>query len=170
MPVIIHPCPIILPLAKLAPLKAIKYLVVHCSASSPKNPAISILDIDRMHKQRGFSCVGYHFFIKRDGTIEKGRPDTVAGAHVEGFNMVSLGICMAGGIDEKGKAENNFTPPQFASLAALIKQLEVTYPTAKTLGHRDLSPDKNKDGVISPSEWMKDCPCFDVKVWRKAQK
>lgn len=164
--VIVKPCPVVIPVAQLARLKTVKYFVVHCSASSPKNVDIGVIDIDRMHKQRGFACIGYHYFIKRDGTVEKGRPDDYAGAHVEGFNFVSLGIAMAGGIDAAGKAENNYTPQQFTSLLALIKQLEAKYPTTPSVGHRDLSPDKNKDGKVTSNEWVKDCPCFDVKVWR----
>lgn len=64
---------------------------------------------------------------------------------------------------------NNFTPAQFAALKQLLKQLKAGYPAAQILGHRDLSPDKNGDGKISPNEWLKTCPCFDVRAWLKAE-
>ncbi len=41
------------------------------------------------------------------------------------------------------------------------------FPDAKILGHRDVSEDKNRDGIISPNEWMKACPSFSVNEWLK---
>lgn len=140
-------------MAKLNPDK-VKYLVVHCSASQAKSN-LSAKDIDRMHRQRGFLKIGYHYVIKRDGTVEAGRPETEVGAHVEGYNSVSLGICMVGGIDAKGKPEDNFTLDQYASLGKLLEELSKRYPKAVILGHRDMPNVK------------KDCPCFDVKTWWK---
>lgn len=145
-------------------IKSVKYLVVHCAATPPSRD-IGVKEIRAMHKQRGFNDVGYHYVIRRDGTIEKGRADTVMGAHVSGYNAVSLGICLVGGINAKGWSEQNFTPAQFSALAGLLDQLKERHPHAEILGHRDLSPDKNRDGKISRNEWMKDCPCFDVRDW-----
>lgn len=145
-------------------IKTVKYLVVHCSAT-PALRDIGVAEIRSMHKQRGFNDVGYHYVIRRDGRLEKGRADTVVGAHVSGFNSASLGICLVGGINEKGWSENNFTASQFAALRQLLTTLKAKHTTAEILGHRDLSPDKNGDGKISRNEWMKDCPCFDVRDW-----
>jgi N-acetyl-anhydromuramyl-L-alanine amidase AmpD len=145
-------------------MKAIRYLVVHCAATPPARD-IGVAEIRVMHKQRGFNDVGYHYVIRRDGRVEKGRADNVAGAHVQGFNSVSLGICLVGGVDAKGKPENNYTPAQFASLQELLLKLQAQHPRAEILGHRDLSPDKNGDGKVSPNEWLKACPCFDVRPW-----
>jgi len=149
-------------LAKHLPLR---YLVVHCSATRPKT-FVDASVIERMHRERGFLKIGYHYVILRDGSIQKGRKDSEVGAHVAGNNTGSLGICLVGGLnDTTGKTENNFTEQQFAALSALLFKLSLEHPTAKVLGHRDLSPDLNKDGKIQKSEWLKDCPCFDVGAW-----
>jgi N-acetyl-anhydromuramyl-L-alanine amidase AmpD len=139
----------------MAGIKEVKYLAVHCSATQAKSD-IGAKEIDRMHRQRGFLKIGYHFVIRRDGTIEKGRafPDEI-GAHVEGFNAVSCGICMIGGINANGKSEDNFTDHQYHSLALLLIDLHEKFPKAVIQGHRDF-PNVNKD-----------CPCFDVKKWWK---
>ncbi|MGW8706069.1 N-acetylmuramoyl-L-alanine amidase [Brevundimonas sp. NPDC055814] len=145
-------------------VKSVRYLVVHCAATPPARD-IGVKEIRAMHLQRGFRDVGYHYVIRRDGRIDKGRPDNVAGAHVSGFNSISLGVCLVGGVDAKGKPEDNFTPAQYAALAQLLRQLTSSHPAAQILGHRDLSPDKNGDGKITPNEWLKACPCFDVRTW-----
>lgn len=165
MPAVINNCPITLPLSKLKTLTSVKFIAIHCSASSPISPNIGVKEIDQMHKERGFACVGYHFVIKRDGTIERGRPINTVGAHVEGYNSVSLGICMVGGLDDRGAPTNNFTTAQFESLKSLLLQLHHSYPAATIQGHRDFSPDKNHDGKIDKQDWLKSCPCFDVKEW-----
>lgn len=143
----------------------IKYLVVHCSASRPKNPT-DISTITRDHKLRGFTTVGYHYVILRDGVVQKGRPDGEVGAHVVGKNTGSLGICLVGGLnDTTGKPENNFTEKQFEALRVLLQILTKQHPKAKVVGHRDLSPDTNKNGKVDKFEWLKECPCFDVQAW-----
>ena len=130
----------------------IKYLVVHCSATTPKMNVDARM-IDRWHRQRGWAGIGYHYVIKRNGMVETGRPEDRPGAHVQGVNHISLGICLAGGLDSLGYPENNFTDDQFAALGALLHALKVKYPQAEILGHRDFP------GV------KKDCPCFYVKEW-----
>ena len=143
----------------------VRYLVVHCSAT-PAARDIGRAEIDLMHKQRGFRGIGYHYVIRRDGTVEKGRPDSEPGAHVSGFNSRSLGICMVGGVKPDGKtAETNFAPAQYDALERLLRRLQPVHPTARVLGHRDLSPDRNGDGKISRNEWLKECPTFDVEPW-----
>lgn len=149
-------------------MKPIRYLVVHCAATPPTRD-IGVAEIRVMHKQRGFNDIGYHYVIRRDGRVEKGRADNVAGAHVQGFNSVSLGVCLVGGVDAKGQPDANYTPLQYEALERLLITLQRTYPTAEILGHRDLSPDKNGDGKVSPNEWLKSCPCFDVRTWRASR-
>lgn len=137
--------------------KRTEYIAVHCSASKP-DPATDAKVIDRWHRQRGFLMIGYHYVIKTDGTVEKGRDEDAIGAHVEGFNSVSIGICMVGGVDENGptgKPVNNFTDAQFDSLAKLLKQLKDKYPLGQIQGHRDFH------------NVAKACPSFDVKAWVK---
>lgn len=134
------------------------YLVVHCAATRPSQD-IGAADIDRWHRAQGWACIGYHFVIRRDGTVEEGRELDVIGAHVSGHNTNSVGICLAGGVTEADvtKAENNFTEAQLASLKKLLLDLRKKYPKAKIQGHRDFP------GV------KKACPSYDVKSWLKAE-
>ena len=169
MTIIIHNCPVALPLPKLqVRTKLTQFIAIHCSATRASQN-IGAKEIDAMHRQRGFSCIGYHYVIKRDGAIERGRPVNTVGAHVEGYNSVSIGICMIGGLNAKGKGENNFTQSQFASLRDLVAELKKTYQVAKVQGHRDFSKDLNFDGKITSNEWMKECPCFDVAEFLAAK-
>jgi N-acetylmuramoyl-L-alanine amidase len=147
------------------PIKHVEFLVVHCSAT-PASRDIGRAELDVMHRQRGFNGIGYHFVVRRNGDVEIGRPSDQPGAHVEGFNSRSLGICMVGGVKPDGKtAEANFTEAQYDTLRKLLDKLLASHPDAKVLGHRDLSPDKNKDRKISPNEWLKECPTFDAGEW-----
>lgn len=148
----------------MTPRKQTDLLVVHCSAT---HGDVSVRDIAQWHRDRGFEDIGYHFVIRRSGALEKGRPVEMIGAHVQGYNHSSVGICLVGGLDEKGNPQNNFTDPQFLALAALLKNLRVKYAATRIVGHRDLSPDLNHDGIVEPKEWIKYCPCFDVTSWLK---
>ena len=142
----------------------IKYIVVHCSATK-RTQDIGVVEINRWHRDRGWSGIGYQFVIRRDGTVETGRPINKVGAHAYGYNRISWGICMVGGLDYQGDPVDNFTPPQYDALRAVVTTLKAFAPDAEVLGHRDLSPDINGDGVIEKWEWLKSCPCFDVKKW-----
>ncbi|QBE66855.1 N-acetylmuramoyl-L-alanine amidase [Pseudoduganella lutea] len=134
------------------------YLAVHCAATRPSQD-IGAAEIDRMHRQRGFKCIGYHFVIRRDGRVEEGRPVDQIGAHVENWNSVSVGICMVGGVSEKDvtKAEANFTEDQYGALKALLAELKLKYPKARIQGHRDFP------------KVAKACPSFSVADWLKAE-
>lgn len=147
----------------------IKNIVVHTAATKP-HMDIGFKQIDQWHKSRGWSGCGYHFIIRRDGVLEHGRPLHRAGAHTKGHNMRSWGICMVGGLDSAGEPINNYTHAQFVTLYILINGLLYIAPHAELLGHRDLSPDVDGDGIIEKWEWLKDCPCFDVREWRKSFK
>jgi N-acetylmuramoyl-L-alanine amidase len=140
-------------IAKLKP-EAVKFIAVHCSATSPKQD-VGAVDIDRWHRMRGFIKIGYHYVIKRDGTVEVGRPITEVGAHIEDFNHCSIGICMVGGVDASKamKPENNFTPEQFTALTKVLTQAKKDFPNAVIQGHRDFP------------KVAKACPSFDVKAW-----
>ncbi|WNH52453.1 N-acetylmuramoyl-L-alanine amidase [Stenotrophomonas oahuensis] len=131
----------------------VKYLVVHCAATRPSMD-IGVKEIRQWHLQRGFNDVGYHYVIRRDGTLEKGRKDSVVGAHAQGYNAKSLGICLVGGVSERdvNKPEANFTPQQYHELKFLLKRLRETYPNARIVGHRELNSGKA-------------CPSFDVQEW-----
>ena len=139
------------------------YIVVHCSATGP-NSDIGVDEINEWHSKRGFDSIGYHTVIRRDGQVEFGRHFDEPGAHVKGQNYRSVGVCMVGGV-EQGKAKSNFTQEQFDSLETTIRFLKLAYPSAALMGHRDLSPDLDGDGVVEESEWLKECPSFDVRQW-----
>jgi N-acetyl-anhydromuramyl-L-alanine amidase AmpD len=142
-----------------------KFIVIHCSATGPKAD-IGFKEIDGWHRAKGWASCGYHRIIRRNGKVENGRPLDEPGAHVVGYNAISVGVCMVGGVAADGKTpENNFTPEQFASLSKVVRDLKAMYPSAEVLGHRDLSPDLNRDGKITPNEWMKACPSFDARAW-----
>lgn len=146
-------------------MRDIELIVVHCSATRPSTDWRAV-DIDRVHKRLGWSRIGYHYVITRAGFVEPGRPEEEVGAHVLNHNSRSIGICLVGGISEDGKrAESNYTPGQWARLRALLVELRERYPLAVICGHRDLSPDKDGDGVVERHEWLKECPCFDVGTW-----
>jgi N-acetylmuramoyl-L-alanine amidase len=130
------------------------FIVVHCSASAPSVNADAAM-IDRWHRQQGWQCIGYHFVIKRDGTVEEGREVDKIGAHVADWNTVSVGICLSGGVDAAQKPEDNFTLAQFAALEKLLKELKIKYPSAVIQGHRDFP------------KVAKACPSFDVRAWLK---
>lgn len=150
--------------------KSTEALVIHTSATRP-NTRITVDILRSWHKQRGFSDIGYHYFIDRDGKCHRGRsPETSVGSHVKGWNDRTLGICLEGGLNPRtAKPENNYTRQQFTSLQTLLIELMRRYPTALILGHRDLSPDKDKDGTVEEFEWLKACPCFDAGAWAKSR-
>lgn len=140
-------------------------IVIHCSATKP-NQHIGREQIEEWHLAQGYAAIGYHFVITRAGDLQQGRPLEAMGAHVKGFNVSSVGVCMVGGLDELGRSFHNapgqFTHAQWDTARVLVAMLRKLYPEAKVVGHRDLSPDKNMDGKIQPSEWLKTCPGFDA--------
>ncbi len=127
--------------------RKINKIIIHCSATPPSMD-VDANTVDEWHKQRGWSGIGYHFFVKRDGQIELGRPLGKSGAHTKGHNKNSIGICYAGGVDSEMIPEDNRTSAQIASLLLLLRLLKNMFPTAIRHGHRDFSP--------------KACPSFDA--------
>ena len=137
-------------------MRTIRAIVIHCSASKD-GVAKSREDLVREHQARGFRTIGYHWVVEPDGRIVAGRPEAEIGAHVEGHNADTIGVCMIG--------TKAFKPAAWASLAALVKRLQAAHPGAKVCGHRDYSPDLNHNGKIEPNEWIKLCPNFDAATW-----
>lgn len=130
-------------------------LVVHCSATRPSMD-VGVRQIRQWHLAQGWLDVGYHYIIRRDGTVETGRPVDTVGSHVRNYNADSVGICLVGGVPENNVNgyEANFTNEQMASLADLLEQLQSTYPGATICGHHDLDSGKA-------------CPSFNVSKWLK---
>jgi N-acetyl-anhydromuramyl-L-alanine amidase AmpD len=163
-------------------MRHVNLIVIHCSASPDSDSLFRgtqgrpgfltpVEVIDGWHAARGFrrdpaaakrfnpllASIGYHFIVYRNGAVATGRSEDEAGAHVRGHNRQSLGVCLIG--------TNEFTPEQWHALAVLIGALRKKYPLARVVGHRDLSPDRDGDGIVEPSEWTKTCPNFDVAAW-----
>ena len=131
----------------------VTHIVVHYSATQ-RGRHHTVADIDAWHKARGWKGIGYHYVIYLDGSVHKGRPDNVVGAHVAGHNTGTIGICWIGGVDgDPNKGVDTRTPEQIATLIALIRTLLARYPGASVVGHRDM-PDASTQ-----------CPGFDVRSW-----
>lgn len=147
------------------------HLIVHVTATRPDQD-FDDKDIDRMHRNRGFSGCGYNAIIKRDGTwldSDMGaatRPIGNQGAHVgscgPGWNGRSFGVSMVGGVDMHGRPEDNKTDEQEQTLIAGIKRFLELHPRGASavtiMGHRDLIAQTN----ATPK---KACPCYDVIPW-----
>lgn len=142
-----------------------KFITVHCSATNP-DTRTTVGDIRRMHVEgNGWSDIGYHFYIDQEGNLFVGRPLTRTGAHTKGHNKDNIGICLEGGVNAHVKPENNFTEAQMSSLRELITEMASRYGIKEEdiKGHRDWFGDTNGDGVIDAMDWLKECPCFDVR-------
>lgn len=129
-------------------MRDIELLIVHCSAVRPSQTS-SAAQIAAWHRAQGWLDIGYHYVIRRDGTVEKGRPEHLTGAHCHGHNLHSIGICYEGGLDEHGTPADTRTPQQKTALFTLLRELKTRYPHAKIFGHYHLDPTKA-------------CPCFDA--------
>lgn len=128
--------------------RVINKIIVHCSATQ-EGKDYTAADIRRWHLARGFSDIGYHYVIYRDGTIQPGRNVNLIGAHCTGYNAHSIGVCYIGGLDKSNKPKDTRTDAQKASLLKLLKQLKKMYPKATIHGHNEYA--------------NKACPCFNAK-------
>ena len=184
------------PRPELATKRYVSLVVLHCSATpsgrwlAGRRGAPGFREagdvIDGWHAARGFQRsaeamarynanrphIGYHFVIDIDGGIEPGRGLIEVGAHVEGCNSASVGVCLVGGAERDAR----YTAAQWRTAAELVRELckRLAVPLVAPLyprrgggvcGHRDLSPDADGDGRIRPNEWLKTCPGFDVSAW-----
>lgn len=142
-------------------------VIIHCSATD-NGKHYTAADIDGWHRERGFtrdldefpnnrpdlSAIGYHYVIRPDGVLEEGRALLEKGAHCQGHNISSVGVCLVG--------TNQFTLAQWLQLDRLLKKLKAIWPQIKIMGHRDTCSDSNQDGHISACEWLNRCPGFSV--------
>ena len=133
-------------------MRNIKEIILHCSANGPTS-TIGAKEIREYHvKMRGWKDIGYHYVIKRDGTLEKGRPLEQVGAHATNHNQNSIGICLVGGVARDGVTpEDNFTDAQFETLEKLLLILRKSFPLATIHGHNEFA--------------NKACPVFDVQYF-----
>lgn len=143
-------------------MRIINAIIIHATGNR-SDSRITLADIRRYHLSRGWRDIGYHYIVFPDGHVERGRPISVAGAHCYGHNAHSIGVAYIGGIDSQGHETDTRTPEQKQGLLQLVTKLVRMY-RCDVWGHRDFSPDRNHDGVIEPSEFVKQCPCFDAHV------
>ena len=131
-------------------------VVIHCSAVRPDQMS-SVAQIDSWHRERGFKFgVGYHYVIRRDGSIEAGRPEWMVGAHCVNHNKYSIGVCYEGGLDARGQPADTRTAAQKATLRQLLTDLHRRYPRAVIVGHHDLNPQKECPCIKNVAEEYKD--------------
>ena len=133
-------------------MRQINELIIHCTAT-PATQSVTVADITRWHRQRGWKTIGYHFLIDQDGVVHTGRPLSDVGAHCRGHNANSIGICYVGGLAKNGSPSDTRTDAQKNALLSLVTELLERFPSAKVYGHNEFS--------------SKACPCFDVQAWRK---
>ncbi len=120
---------------------------MHCTATR-EGQWVSVADIDRWHRQRGFRCIGYHFVVLLDGTMCKGREIDEVGAHCKGHNAHSIGVCYVGGLSRDGKPKDTRTQEHRTALWELLTELREQFPQAIIHSHKDFA--------------RKACPCFDA--------
>lgn len=96
----------------------------------------TVADIHSWHLARGWTGIGYHFFVRKNGTIYRGRPLDVMGAHVEGMNNCSIGICAEGAYHSVDKTMPQAQYNAIVELCTYLKQNY--YPNAKIVGHREI--------------------------------
>ena len=150
--------------------RVINEIIIHCTAT-PEGKDVTVDQIRAEHiRNRGFSDIGYHYVVYRNGHAIEGRDVDKIGAHCAGHNSHSIGIAYVGGVENKPgvpyskqKPKDTRTLAQKAGLLSLLVDLRKLYPDAKIIGHRDTSPDLNGNGTVEPSEFIKACPCFDAK-------
>ena len=129
-------------------MRIINHIIIHCSAVKPWQQS-GVREIGCWHRARGWKGCGYHYVIRRDGSIETGRPIEVIGAHCQDRNRHSIGICYEGGLDMEGRPADTRTLAQKAAMRKLLEELHAQFPKALIMGHNVFNP-------------MKACPCFDA--------
>lgn len=146
-------------------MRRIDRIFVHCTASWQYSTTIS--DLLAEFRRNGWKNPGYHYVVKPDGNIVPLLTEDRVANGVKGYNAHSIHVAYIGGITEKkGRvvAVDNRTGAQRLALFDLLTKLKLRYRNAIILGHRDISPDLNHNGVVDPWERIKDCPCFDAMI------
>jgi N-acetylmuramoyl-L-alanine amidase len=147
-------------------MRKIERIVVHCTAGNKYQKAAALVQYfltSVSRGGRGWSAPGYHYVVEYDGTVVNTYDEALVANGAKGFNATAIHVAYTGGV-ANGKPCDTRSDAQKTALRRIIAVLSKRYPNAKVMGHRDLSPDRNGDGVIQPNEWIKACPSFDVKT------
>lgn len=129
-------------------MRKISELIWHTTAT-PEGREVSVAEIDRWHKERGWTGIGYHAVVHLDGSVSPGRPESKIGAHVAGRNTGTIGYVYVGGLDKNGKPKDTRTPAQKKTMRRLTIEAIKKYGLTMVSGHRDYA--------------AKACPCFDAR-------
>lgn len=147
-------------------MRRITRIFVHCTASWQETTTEKTLLAE--FKKNGWKYPGYHYVVKPDGNIIEMLDDEKVANGVKNYNKNSIHVAWIGGIkynDNKNiMSFDNRTPQQKQALFDLLTKLKLRYRDAIILGHRDISPDLNHNGVVDPWERIKQCPCFDAML------
>ena len=136
---------------------------MHCTASYQNSTTEKTLREE--FRRKGWKACGYHYVVKPDGDLIFLEPEEKVANGVAGYNKNSIHIAWIGGVDkEHPNGIDNRTPEQKSRLIDLLVKMKQKYRDAIIMGHRDISPDLNHNGVIDPWERIKACPCFDAMV------
>ena len=119
------------------PADSVSYLIIHCSATR-EDRDYTPEQLKHDHLQRGFIDVGYHYYIRKDGSVTQHRRLNEVGAHCRPFNRCSIGICYEGGLDTNGKPKDTRTLKQRATLIGLLLDLHRKFPKAVIRGHNEM--------------------------------
>ena len=131
---------------KFKPLDRVDFIAVHVTGDHPdKAWDVSAATIRQAHRQSGLRDIAYHFVIRSGGQTEAGRPTDRPGAHDPRINSRSLSICLVG----RGKAADNYTPAQLASLETTLRDLLAIHPNAEVIGQRAVNGKSAGFDVVS---------------------
>jgi len=140
----------------------VREIIIHCAATRPEwmgNQTLreQVEEIRNWHRARGWRDIGYHWIIGRDGSMLAGRPETEVGAHVQGHNSGTIGICLIGGFGSAttDRFSDHFTAAQGVTLEAQIQAISMRTPIERVSGHNEYA--------------AKACPGFDVTRWLEGQ-
>lgn len=143
-------------------MRKINFIVLHCTAG-PQTQTIDSIKAYWKNVMK-WKQYGYHYIIKPNGEAVNLVDISTPSNGVAGRNANSIHISYIGGVDNKRVVDNR-TDEQKKTMQQLVEKFSLQFPNAVICGHRDFSPDKNKNGIIEPSEWIKSCPSFEVKDW-----
>lgn len=148
-------------------MRKIDYIVVHCTDSRPMQ---TIESLKAHWRSLGWKAPGYHYVIMMDGTLYSLADEDEVVNGVKGYNQNSIHIAYMGGRKHDGTESCTLNNKQQATLYRALLYQQARYPQAKIVGHRDLSPDLDGNGVIESKEWVKRCPLFDVNTFVESMK
>lgn len=140
-------------------MRTIKRIIIHYTGAVNTQTVESIKRYWGQAHPDWRGTPGYHVIISADGTATRLQDDEKITYGVANYNATALHVCFIG--------NGPFTAAQEATLEKRVRYWKGLYPAAKVVGHRDLSPDKDGDGVVEPHEWLKACPGYDVAAWCK---